>query len=411
METAKRDLTEDLSSISSENDWKIVEGKKKKKKKRRVSECHEAPLGATPLPSEAPVTPASDPPPATPSSTARFKVKACVAQPVNLLAMLGKDPRLDFTAKPNQYREWILYTRSSSTIQCFSKMNQLEPLKERTRKAVILHYPVELTLEPVMELPNVLTVYRCTTKTKEPLRKLIATFRDTIPDKIKLKVWGSFPTKAFTPEPLRCFRCQKFGHHQARCTSELPTCGVCSMQHPTENCIAKLKAQEVTSPKCPNCSKRHHAWSRFCRARIEKIKLMKEKQSPPSPPPTAPKPAPLLSSEDFPDTLRRPAPPKKKSKKSKTTQTEKEKPIAKEDDPATLERFYNFFERRRPELGIIITEQVLHCLSSSAPDRSHNDSVRTGVMCGLMEILPRLPVLLKRKPDDDFYDESSCDET
>ena len=262
------------TSPEEESDYTLVLTKNKRKKKKAQE--------TLPAPVPAPATPLeitdSETPPAT--GTSRFKIHPWVGNPVDLVTALSRDARLSFQASPNRYGDFVLYTKCQRTSSHFSSLNQLQQMKEKTSRALILHYPQQLTLDPVRRLNNIASVERCTTKTGEPLRKLVVTFRGNTPKRIHLGVWGSFPTSAFTPEPLRCYKCQKFGHHQIRCTSDFAVCGVCSEHHPTELCISKLKKKEATTTRCPNCGKNHHAWSRYCKVRLGLIHRSKEKANP-----------------------------------------------------------------------------------------------------------------------------------
>ena len=75
----------------------------------------------------------------------------------------------------------------------------------------------------------------------------------------------------YIPNPLRCFNCQKFGHHQTKCTKP-PTCMNCGVDGEHTDC------QE--EPKCKNCNGNHAANSRNCEIwkkekEISKIKYTK----------------------------------------------------------------------------------------------------------------------------------------
>ena len=71
--------------------------------------------------------------------------------------------------------------------------------------------------------------------------------------------------RVFIPLPLRCFKCQKFGHGANGCHSDKVFCGKCSGEHDTADCA-------VSVPKCVNCSLPHSSNSRDC----PKFKLEKE---------------------------------------------------------------------------------------------------------------------------------------
>ncbi|GFW64606.1 uncharacterized protein TNCV_3514281 [Trichonephila clavipes] len=69
--------------------------------------------------------------------------------------------------------------------------------------------------------------------------------------------------RPYIPNPLRCFKCQKFGHSQTSCRGQ-QTCSRCaSAGHSSTDCILE--------PKCINCSQPHPSDSKICaKWKIEK---------------------------------------------------------------------------------------------------------------------------------------------
>ena len=60
----------------------------------------------------------------------------------------------------------------------------------------------------------------------------------------------------YVPSPLRCFKCQQFGHHQDSCKRE-KVCGQCAQpDHQDTGCTTKAK--------CANCNGNHPAFSKDC---------------------------------------------------------------------------------------------------------------------------------------------------
>ncbi|KAG1713964.1 hypothetical protein GQR58_002025 [Nymphon striatum] len=60
----------------------------------------------------------------------------------------------------------------------------------------------------------------------------------------------------YIPNPLRCFKCQKFGHHQTSCKHEA-VCGRCGVANHTDDGCEK-------TPCCVNCKGKHPSYSREC---------------------------------------------------------------------------------------------------------------------------------------------------
>ncbi|GFY21426.1 uncharacterized protein TNCV_1165741 [Trichonephila clavipes] len=62
--------------------------------------------------------------------------------------------------------------------------------------------------------------------------------------------------RSYIPNPLRCFKCQRFGHSQTACRGQL-TCSRCaSVGHASSDCSLEQK--------CVNCSQPHSADTKLC---------------------------------------------------------------------------------------------------------------------------------------------------
>ena len=60
-------------------------------------------------------------------------------------------------------------------------------------------------------------------------------------------------------EPIRCLRCQCFGHERRDCQGVTPRCAICADRHETDDCIA-----DPNHPKCSNCRDHHPSFDREC---------------------------------------------------------------------------------------------------------------------------------------------------
>jgi hypothetical protein len=111
-------------------------------------------------------------------------------------------------------------------------------------------------------------------------------------------------------EPIRCMKCQTFGHTGHSCTSPVDICGTCTGTHRTDSCPSYL------TKRCANCqSQGHCSWSRECPVFIRKCQELDERtpenhmpyfptastwtrvaepphRAPPPPPPPNPPPPP-----------------------------------------------------------------------------------------------------------------------
>ena len=80
----------------------------------------------------------------------------------------------------------------------------------------------------------------------------------------------TFKTSLYIPRPLRCYKCNRFGHVASKCKNK-DRCSQCGGDHPRSSCNHPVK-------KCVNCGGNHSAADRTCprykkEAEIIKIKV------------------------------------------------------------------------------------------------------------------------------------------
>ena len=196
-----------------------------------------------------------------------------------IMQLEKKYPQARFVIKPNIKGEFILHPKDKLASDCLEKevtgeefnLVKLDPA-ERERKSVVLRYPKEFPLEPLKNYSGVLEAQRCipakdkTAITRQVLIKHVGQF----PKTLDLGYWGKFELRTYVPEPLRCFKCQRYGHRQERCTYKV-VCAICSKLHATTTCMEKLKKQEKVQARCANCKGGHHAWNPICPARNQRL--------------------------------------------------------------------------------------------------------------------------------------------
>ena len=86
-----------------------------------------------------------------------------------------------------------------------------------------------------------------------------------VPKSLKI-FYRVIPGDVYVPNPLRCFNCQRFAHHENNCPVNLGSvcekCGVGNYDHPAIKCKNPVK--------CVNCGKDHLSRSNKCEIRKKK---------------------------------------------------------------------------------------------------------------------------------------------
>ena len=86
---------------------------------------------------------------------------------------------------------------------------------------------------------------------------------ETIPEKVYVG-YITLRVKKSAPPPVRCAKCQRFGHAENVCRATCFTCPTCAGKHRYEDCKSQLK-------KCSNCGGQHSCAWRGCQSiKIEK---------------------------------------------------------------------------------------------------------------------------------------------
>ena len=210
-----------------------------------------------------------------------FKLSLPTEEQYDFITALEVDhPDIQVTLRPTTDGGLLLKPQDDATMNILTDtaaldtgLTEIRP-REKTTTMVLCDYPLTYSLRAVTAHPDVRTAERCTTgQEKAPTKQVTITIVGTPPTDLDLGTWGTFSVRPFRLEPLRCFRCQTYGHHQKDC-SEDPRCGVCARNHPTKVCITAHKTgKRQTTAKCANCEGAHHVWFRRCPERLKRITL------------------------------------------------------------------------------------------------------------------------------------------
>ena len=75
----------------------------------------------------------------------------------------------------------------------------------------------------------------------------------------------------YFPAPLRCFKCQKFGHHRKSCRGR-QTCAKCGEKYPDH-----AEEDYLKEIRCANCLQEHPASTRTCAFYQKEKEIIEEK--------------------------------------------------------------------------------------------------------------------------------------
>lgn len=146
-------------------------------------------------------------------------------------------------------------------VECFI------PGKTQNAKGVIYISPeiTESAIVKNLEGAEIETAHRF----KESGTAVLLTFKqETMPMRVYLG-YMSFQVKQYIRPPLRCYKCQRFGHVAAVCRGN-KRCGKCGGNHD----FAQCQAEEI---KCCNCGGNHTASFRGCEHHVRALEVERMK--------------------------------------------------------------------------------------------------------------------------------------
>ncbi|GBN55850.1 hypothetical protein AVEN_89754-1, partial [Araneus ventricosus] len=163
----------------------------------------------------------------------------------------------------------VINSKQAENIQKLNKIGNIEVTVTPHRtlnysKGVISESEFQRDLEEdlldCLKDQKVISVRRITIKKNGqnfPTKHLILTFNTPVlPKSVKI-AYINCNVKHYIPNPLRCFKCQRFGHTLTACRSK-QNCARCSLpDHDSNNCSS-------TTPKCYNCTGEHPAYFKSC---------------------------------------------------------------------------------------------------------------------------------------------------
>lgn len=151
--------------------------------------------------------------------------------------------------------------------------------KNQMRGVVSCGRSLDCTDEEILEGmkdQNVIGMRRLNGKDRKPSATLILTFRGTVLPKYVFFGFTRAPVNTYTPAPMQCFKCYKFGHTKTRCEGK-QICRICSQEH-------ELSTDEngktiCNKPAhCVNCTNNHSPAARTCPKYIEEHEIAKIRQ-------------------------------------------------------------------------------------------------------------------------------------
>ena len=201
---------------------------------------------------------------------------------LQILSAMSTNTLLKVTANGTLNGKRIIRPRDSATqlwLQSCSSISgkPVKLIRKTTVTAVLLNVHPFISMEALLMDDRIssaerISTYNPSTKCMEPSRSVKVTLNmKNVPSELHINFIGRFFVRSYVTKPVRCYRCQRFGHLAAACLAKLERCSMCSGHHRTQQCIVKIQNSELVKLKCANCGEEHSANSNRCSVLREKM--------------------------------------------------------------------------------------------------------------------------------------------
>ncbi|CAF3428395.1 unnamed protein product [Rotaria socialis] len=148
------------------------------------------------------------------------------------------------------------------------------PLNLQIKSGILFDVDTEYTAEeikseivsgnPDIQVSKVDRFLSKVNNTAIPTKTVRIDFQDNLPNHVYM-FYRRYKVVQFVPKPVRCFRCQLFGHMHLQCKlkSQQQRCAKCGLDHKEADCTPEVVLF------CSNCRGNHPTYSKDCPAFIE----------------------------------------------------------------------------------------------------------------------------------------------
>lgn len=194
--------------------------------------------------------------------------------------------KIEHAYAENKGTSMALKVRSKKQAETLLDMTQLydktqvivieHPTKNRVKGIVSCSQSLNCTddeLKEGLKDQGVIDVRRFNGKDRKPSATMVLTYRGTVLPKYAFIGFTRAPIKPYTPEPMLCYKCFRYGHTKTRCTAK-EACRNCSKEH-------KITLDENNKntcsqpPFCINCSGAHSPADKKCPTFVEEQEIVK----------------------------------------------------------------------------------------------------------------------------------------